>query len=83
MPGRLSAKKAFDFSLSVEMQQLWQDGFGIPVARNDLPPFKDEYRKWGLKPVKELKIFYSTMDDYRESAATEEELKKEYEVVSG
>jgi ABC-type Fe3+ transport system substrate-binding protein len=78
-----AAKKAFDFSLSVEMQQLWQDNFGIPVARNDLPPFNNEYRKWGLKPLKELKIFYSTMDDYRESAATEEELKKEYEVVSG
>ena len=82
-PDMEAAKKAFDFSLSMEMQQLWQDGFGIPVARTDLPPFKDEYRAWGLKPVNELKFFYSTMDDYRESAATEEELKKEYEVVSG
>ena len=82
-PDMAAAKKAFDFSLSLEMQQLWQDEFGIPVARTDLPPFKDEYRKWGLKPMKELKIFYSTMDDYLESAATEEDMKKEYEVVSG
>jgi iron(III) transport system substrate-binding protein len=82
-PDMDAAKKAFDFSLSLDMQKLWQDKYGIPVARKDVPPFKDEYRKWGLKPFSELKTFYSTLDDFREEAETEEELKKEYQVESG
>jgi len=82
-PDMDAAKKAFDFSLSREMQQLWQDKYGIPVARGDMPPFNDDFRKWGLKPFKELNTFASTLDDFMEEAATEKELKKEYQLISG
>jgi iron(III) transport system substrate-binding protein len=82
-PDMDAAKKAFDFSLSKEMQQLWQDKFGIPVARDDMPPFNDDFRKWGLKPFSELNTFASTLDDFMEEAATEKEMKKEYQLISG
>ena len=80
---KVAAKKAFDFSLSRDMQELWQDKFGIPVARNDMPPFNDAYRKWGLKPFSELNTFASTLDDFIEEAKIEGALKKEYQLISG
>jgi iron(III) transport system substrate-binding protein len=82
-PDMDAAKKAFDFSLSKKMQQMWQDKFGIPVARDDMPPFNDKFRKWGLKPFKELNTFASTLEDFIEEARIEKALKKEYQMISG
>lgn len=79
-PNPEGAKQFVDFALGREAQAMWQERFGTPVLRDDVPPYP---RVYGLKPINEVKIIFSTIDDLREEGRTKSEFLEEWKQVSG
>jgi iron(III) transport system substrate-binding protein len=75
-----AARRYVDFALGREAQALWQEKFGTPVLRDDVPPYP---REFGLRPLSEVKIIFSTLDHVRELGATRQEFLAEWKQVSG
>lgn len=79
-PDLEAAKRFVDFALGKEAQALWQEKFATPVLRDDAPPYP---REFGLRPLKEVKIIFSTLDHVKEEGATKREFMDEWKQVSG
>jgi iron(III) transport system substrate-binding protein len=75
-----AAKRYVDFALGKEAQTLWQEKFGTPVLRGDVPPYP---REFGLRPLKEVKIIFSATEHLKEEGATKREFLDEWKQVSG
>ena len=75
-----AAKRYVDFALGKEAQTLWQEKFGTPVLRDDVPPYS---REFGLRPLKELKIIFSALEHIKEEGATKREFLDEWKQVEG
>ncbi len=75
-----AAKRYVDFALGREAQALWQEKFGTPVLRDDVPPYP---RQFGLRPLKEIKLIFSTLEHLKEEGATRREFMDEWKQVSG
>jgi len=79
-PDLEAAKRYVDFALGKEAQTLWQEKFATPVLRDDVPPYP---REFGLRPLKEVKIIFSAIEDLKEEGATKREFMDEWKQVSG
>jgi iron(III) transport system substrate-binding protein len=79
-PDLEAAKRYVDIALGKEAQTLWQEKFGTPVLRDDVPPYP---REFGLRPLSEVKILFSTLEHVKEEGATRREFLGEWKQVSG
>jgi iron(III) transport system substrate-binding protein len=79
-PDQEAAKRFVDFALGREAQAMWQEKFATPVLRDDAPPYP---RQYGLRPLKEVKLLFSTLQDVKEEGATKREFMDEWKQVSG
>ncbi len=79
-PDLEAAKRYVDFALGKEAQAMWQEKFATPVLRDDVPPYP---REFGLRPMKEVKIIFSAIDNLKEEGATKGEFMDEWKQVSG
>ena len=52
-PDLEAARRFVDFALGREAQALWQQKFGAPVLRDDVPP---DPRRFGLRPLAEVAV---------------------------
>jgi iron(III) transport system substrate-binding protein len=75
-----AAKRFVDFALGKEAQTMWQERFATPVLRDDVPPYP---RKYGLRPLTEVKIIFSSLEDVRQEGATEGEIMDNWKLISG
>lgn len=75
-----AAKRFVDFSLGREAQAMWQEKFATPVLRDDVPPYPREY---GLRPLSEVKIIFSSLEHVKEEGRTKPEFMEEWKQVSG
>jgi iron(III) transport system substrate-binding protein len=79
-PDLEAAKRYVDFALGREAQTLWQEKFGTPVLRDDVPPYP---REFGLRPLKEVKIIFSSLEHLKEEGATKREFMDDWKQVEG
>lgn len=75
-----AAQRFVDFALGKEAQSMWQEKFATPVLRDDVPPYP---RAYGLRPLSEVKIVFSALDDVKEEGATKREFMDEWKQVTG
>ncbi len=79
-PDLEAAKRYVDFALGKEAQAMWQEKFATPVLRDDVPPYP---REFGLRPLKEVKLIFSAIENLKEEGATKAEFMDEWKQVSG
>ena len=79
-PDLEAAKRYVDFALGKEAQAMWQEKFATPVLRDDVPPYP---RQFGLRPLKEVKLIFSSIENLKEEGATKAEFMDEWKQVSG
>ncbi len=79
-PDLEAAKRYVDFALGREAQALWQEKFGTPVLRDDVPPYP---REFGLRPLKDVKLIFSALEHIKEEGATKREFLGEWKQVEG
>jgi iron(III) transport system substrate-binding protein len=79
-PDPEAAKRYVDFALGKEAQTLWQEKFGTPVLRDDVPPYP---REFGLRPLKDVKLIFSALEHIKEEGATKREFMDEWKQVEG
>ncbi len=79
-PDLEAAKRFVDFALGKEAQAMWQEKFATPVLRDDAPPYP---REFGLRPMKEVKLIFSSIEHVKEEGATKKEFMDEWKQVSG
>lgn len=79
-PDLEAAKRYVDIALGKEAQAMWLEKFATPVLRDDAPAYP---REFGLRPLKEVKLIFSTIEHVKEEGATKAEFMDEWKQVSG